>query len=65
MSVVQRKIAASRLAKRTNPCQALIVLLIVLPTAQLAQSAAFTADPQATAGPASQWVPSKPISARH
>ena len=27
MSVVQRKIAASRLARRTNPCQALIVLL--------------------------------------
>jgi hypothetical protein len=33
MSVVQRKIAASRLARRTNPCQALIVPQVPTPAA--------------------------------
>jgi hypothetical protein len=53
MSVVQ--------GRRTNQYQA----LIALPTPLLAQSTSFTAEPQATAGPANQSLPSKPIRARH
>jgi hypothetical protein len=47
--------------RRTNQCQALIALSTTL----IAQSTSFTAEPQATAGPANQSLPSKPISARH
>jgi len=59
MSVVPRKIAASWSA--SDQCQA----LIALPTTLLSQSTSFTAEPQATAGPANRSVPIKPISARH